>query len=101
MFPCGGTVCHFCELDESPIYNYNGVILHPDHAANPNLARDEQKCPNLPTCILGGHAEKDIEPRIQKTINRFAKEKQVSLEDFHRTPDIPLLTIPRLADVLR
>lgn len=91
MFPCGGTVCHFCESDESPIYNYNGVILNPDQAANPDLAKGAPEISELcAKCILGENVEKDIAPRIQKTINRFANDKQASLQEFHRTPDIPL-----------
>lgn len=91
LFPCSGTVCHFCESDDVPIYEYNGVILHPDHAANPELAREEPEVSELcAKCILGGHIEKEIEPSIQATLNRFATDKQAALAAFQRTPDIPL-----------
>ena len=91
MFPCGGTVCHFCESDKTPVYTYNGVIVHPDRAANPVLARGEPEVSELcADCILSDHVRKDIENRIQKTINRFANDKSAALDAFHRTPDIPL-----------
>ena len=91
MFSCGGTACHFCESSESPIYNYHGVIVHPDQAANPDLANEEPEIYELcAKCILEDHVRKHLEPGIQKTINRFARDKQASLEEFHRTPDIPL-----------
>ena len=91
MFPCDGEECHLCETEESPLYLYFGEIIHPEHAANPQLAREEPEISELcAECILSGHVRRNADVRIQKTINRFAKDKQAAWEAFHRTPDIPL-----------
>ena len=90
MFPCDGTCCHFCESETFPVYSYFGTILHPEYAANPELARDEPEISELcAECILGGHVERDINPEIEDTINRFAKDRNEALKSYHKIPNIP------------
>lgn len=93
MYACGGTTCHFCESSRDPIYSYNGLIVAPDLAANPELAHEEPEISELcARCIVSGHVQKDVEnlPIIRQIIDRFAGDKQLALKSFHRTPDIPL-----------
>ena len=91
LFPCGGTQCHHCETDSTPIFHFDGEIIAPDLAANPQLARDEPEVSELcSNCILGGNVRKDINPETQKTINRFANDTDAALAAFGRTPNIPL-----------
>ena len=91
MFPCGGTQCHHCETETAPIFNFDGEIVNPDLAANPQLARDEPEVSELcADCILGGNIRKYITPEIQKTINRFAADAAAAKAAYCRTPTIPL-----------
>ncbi|WP_442506735.1 CbrC family protein [Novipirellula sp. SH528] len=91
LIPCGGTQCHHCETESAPIFNFDGEIINPDLAANPQLARDEPEVSELcAECILGGNLRKDITPEIRKTINRFATDIDSALAAFGKTPSIPL-----------
>ncbi len=73
------------------IFNFDGEIIDPDLAANPQLARDEPEVSELcAECILGGNIRKDFTPEIQNTINRFAADHDTALAAFGRTPNIPL-----------
>jgi hypothetical protein len=92
MFACGGSQCHHCESEANPVFDYFGFIINPELAADPKLAADEPDIDEVcATCILVGNVRKHIvNRRIQKTINRFARDKVTATEEYHRTPDIPL-----------
>lgn len=85
-----GDPCNFCNTTTDPVYSYWGYILQPDLAADPELARTDPDVFQLCSkCTLTSHVQKHVEPSLLKTINQFANNKQLTLEQFHRTPDIP------------
>ena len=93
MFACGGDSCHHCERDDVPIYRYDGEIIDPSFAKNPALAAEEPDVSELcADCILGGNIRKS-DYRIREmmpVITRWATDGARAVEEFHRTPDIPL-----------
>lgn len=93
LFACGGDECHHCGRKDVPIYSYTGTIVDPTRAADPDLAREEPEVSELcADCILGGNVRKyDSAVReIMRTVNAFAADPRQALEEYHRTPDIPL-----------
>ena len=93
MYPCGGSSsCHHCESTTKHLFAYFGTTVKPELAANPKLAADEPDISEVcASCILGGNVRKHlVDSTIQKTINRFARDKALALHEFHQTPDIPL-----------
>ncbi|MFO0799099.1 MAG: hypothetical protein U0804_16650 [Gemmataceae bacterium] len=94
MYPCGGDSCHHCERSDVPVYGFDGEIVNPDLAKNPALAADEPQVSELcASCILGGNVRKSAYRirEITPIVTRWAADPVRAIEEYHRTPDIPLL----------
>jgi uncharacterized protein CbrC (UPF0167 family) len=86
--------CQCCERAGVASYDYRGEMADPSTVANPQLAEEEPKihaaCAH---CINGGFVRKDEYEigEIQSIISTFTSEKEKVAQQYHRTPNIPLM----------
>lgn len=65
--------CQLCGRADVPSYDYQGEIIHPDAAADPQLARDEPEvCCLCADCLHSGHVRGDDDAAAQLTIAQAA-----------------------------
>lgn len=88
--PCEGTVCHHCERDDRPIFEYSGRIVDPKLAADPALAEEEPEVSELcADCILGGNVVRDMDDRLRALVDKLSDSRRLWRE-FQQLPEIPL-----------
>ena len=90
--------CQLCGRVDVPSYDYQGEIIHPDAAADPQLARDEPEvCCLCADCLHSGHVRRDDDAAAQLTVAQAATAsadpdatRQALWHGFHQLPDAPL-----------
>lgn len=85
--------CQHCEDSTRPAYDYEGIIVDPARAANPSLACEEPEIScACAKCIHAGDVRKDEFEisQLEVMIKRFASDPETAVEQYHRTPHIPL-----------
>ena len=86
--------CQHCERVGVPSFNYRGIIIDPQLAANTELAsQDNDIFAACSDCIHGGNIRKDDYEvgQIQGIINSFASDKEAAVRSYHLIPRIPLM----------
>ncbi|MGB7324150.1 MAG: CbrC family protein [Rubripirellula sp.] len=88
--------CHYCKRPNVPSFDYNGVILNAEHAANPDLARsDPDIFAACADCIDSGNIAKHNYElnEIRRCFRHLSGHVDVesAVERYNLIPHIPLM----------
>ena len=94
MTPSSLDECQHCGRSDVPCYDYVGEIIDPQLAADSKLAIDEPEISAAcAECINGGNlckSEYELD-EIAPVIDAFSRNRDESIENYHRIPQIPLM----------
>lgn len=87
----GARECHHCASQEVQVFRFNGDIIDPRHAADPQLAIDDPEVSEVcADCILGGNIRRRVPSEVHDLVSRFASDAESALKAFGVMPGIPL-----------
>lgn len=86
-----GEPCQHCDRKDQPVFDYDGHVLDPALAADPELARQEPEVFYVcAACVQGGNLRKNKVGLMEALGPVPPPDRERAAEAYHRLPDVPV-----------